>query len=266
MKLERIALIMVFVVGIVIGFNGVTWSRPEYGVVKIKREMEAFRKRKESAMNRGYKLIRVKDERTWPKSGEKAIMGKYTHEYKWVEVKMSDSERMAWESTRESLEITRARKAERVRKFLEEEKREKGEVSQGKPNAYYSATVSKRNDDKLDGKVTLSFPGGSKYVGFWKDGNRNGHGTNTFPGGSKYVGEWKDDNRNGHGTQTFPDGSKYVGGWKDGKMYGQGTYTWANGHKYVGEWKDNKKHGQGTHTFPSGKKYEGEWRDDKFVE
>jgi len=39
----------------------------------------------------------------------------------------------------------------------------------------------------------------------------------------KYVGEWKNGEKNGQGTYTFHDGGKYVGGWKDGKEHGQGT-------------------------------------------
>jgi hypothetical protein len=39
-------------------------------------------------------------------------------------------------------------------------------------------------------------------------------GTVTFAGGSKYVGEWKDNKRHGQGTLTYPSGGKYVGEWK----------------------------------------------------
>lgn len=226
MKLVRISLIMLFVVGMVIGFNGVTWSGVREDMSKRERDSKAFQKRKERAQNRGYKLVPVPNN---------------YGPVKYIEVRMSPSERMSWKSTRESLERKRAEDAEKVKKFLAEEKREKGEVSQGKQHTYYSATVSERKDEKLDGEVTL-----------------------TFTGGSKYVGECKDGKRNGHGTHTWSDGSKYVGSWKDDKLDGQGTYTWANGHKYVGEWKDNKKNGQGTHTWPSGKKYEGKWRDGKW--
>ena len=50
----------------------------------------------------------------------------------------------------------------------------------------------------------------------------NCYGTYTFPDGRKYVGEFKDNNRNGQGTFTFPDGEEYVGEFKDDKFYGQG--------------------------------------------
>ena len=53
--------------------------------------------------------------------------------------------------------------------------------------------------------------------------------------GEKYVGEFKDGQKDGQGTYTFPNGKKYVGEFKDGKMHGQGTYTWPSGQKYVGK-------------------------------
>ena len=57
--------------------------------------------------------------------------------------------------------------------------------------------------------------------------------TFTFQNGDKYVGEFKNGNRNGQGTYTFSNGDIYVGEWKDGKQNGQGTYTYSNGDKYV---------------------------------
>ena len=39
----------------------------------------------------------------------------------------------------------------------------------------------------------------------------NCYGTYTFADGDKYVGEWRDDERNGQGTNTFADGEKYIG-------------------------------------------------------
>jgi hypothetical protein len=62
--------------------------------------------------------------------------------------------------------------------------------------------------------------------------------TITFVDGRKYIGEYKDTERNGQGTYTYPTGAKYVGEFKDGLQDGQGTYTWSNGTKYVGEWWD----------------------------
>ena len=57
----------------------------------------------------------------------------------------------------------------------------------------------------------------------------NCFGTYTWNNGDKYVGEYKDDERNGQGTYTWNNGNKYVGEFKDSKRNGQGTYTYANG-------------------------------------
>jgi len=113
---------------------------------------------------------------------------------------------------------------------------------------------------------TATFPDGRKYVGEFKDGNRNGQGTYTFPDGRKYVGEFKDGNRNGQGTYTFPDGRKYVGEFKDGNLNGQGTYNYANGATHVGEHKDGKPNGQGTEYASNGSIInQGIWADGSFV-
>ena len=56
----------------------------------------------------------------------------------------------------------------------------------------------------------------------------NCFGSYTYSDGKKYVGEWKDDNREGYGISTEPDGSKYVGTWKD-NTYHNGTFTRADG-------------------------------------
>jgi hypothetical protein len=90
-------------------------------------------------------------------------------------------------------------------------------------------------------------------------------GTVSYPDDSKYVGEFKDGNRNGQGTLIYPIGDKYVGEWKDDKYHGQGTFTWADGEQYVGEFKDDKQNGQGTYTFPDGKQYVGIWKDGNFL-
>ena len=97
--------------------------------------------------------------------------------------------------------------------------------------------------DCENGKGTMTWTDGDKYVGEYKDGKTHGQGTYTWANGNKYVGEFKDDKRHGQGTYTWANGDKYVGEYKDDKRLGQGTYTWANGDKYVGEFKDNREVG-----------------------
>ena len=47
--------------------------------------------------------------------------------------------------------------------------------------------------------------------------------------GEKYIGEYKDGQRNGNGICTWPDGHKYEGQYKDNEFHGKGVYTWADG-------------------------------------
>ena len=51
-----------------------------------------------------------------------------------------------------------------------------------------------------------------------------GQGTYTWPNGKKYVGQWKDAERNGQGTQTLLDGDKYVGEYKNGVRWNRKYY------------------------------------------
>lgn len=90
-------------------------------------------------------------------------------------------------------------------------------------------------------------------------------GTVTWAGGEKYVGEFKDGNVHGRGTFTRANGEKYVGEFKDGAQNGQGTYIYVDGHKYVGEFKGGKKHGEGILTSPDGKRWEGIFENDNFI-
>ena len=110
-----------------------------------------------------------------------------------------------------------------------------------------------------NGKGTMTWADGGKYVGQWKDGKEHGKGTMTRDGG-KYVGQWKDGKEHGKGTMTWDDGGKYVGQWKDGKEHGKGTITWADGKKYVGKFKDGDMI-EGVNTWPGGDKYVGEFKD-----
>jgi hypothetical protein len=88
-------------------------------------------------------------------------------------------------------------------------------------------------------------------------------GTYTYSSGNKYVGEYRNNERNGQGTAIFIDGNKYVGEFKDGKFHGRGMYNFHTGSKYVGEFKDDKFHGQGIYTWPDGRKELGEYKNDE---
>ncbi len=67
------------------------------------------------------------------------------------------------------------------------------------------------NGDCIDGYGTFSYPNGDKYVGNWKNGDKEGQGTLTLANGINYVGGWKNGKRSGQGVSTIPNGNKYVG-------------------------------------------------------
>jgi hypothetical protein len=131
----------------------------------------------------------------------------------------------------------------------------------GKDNLKETSSEEIYDDRKMpDGHGTFTIPGGTKYVGEWKDDKMHGQGTLTTASGEKYVGEYKDDKMHGQGTMTNAYG-EYIGEFKDGEINGQGTFTYATGDKYVGEFKDGVSHGHGTLTYPGGEKYVGEYKD-----
>jgi len=61
----------------------------------------------------------------------------------------------------------------------------------------------------------------------------------TWNDGGKYVGEYKNGQKNGHGTYTFPNGDNFEGEWKEGEQ-DDGTHTWSNKYKYEGSWKSGQ--------------------------
>lgn len=99
---------------------------------------------------------------------------------------------------------------------------------------------------------------GHKYNGIFKNGEIL-KGISIYPGGSKYVGEFKNFEPHGYGTFVWTNGDKYFGSWKDGKSHGDGTKVWKDGRQYLGDFQNDKLHGQGTLFYPDGKKYVGEF-------
>ena len=83
-----------------------------------------------------------------------------------------------------------------------------------------------------------------KYEGEYQNWTWNGKGTISWSNGSKYVGDWKDGNRTGNGIETFNEkrkgyGYKYEGGFLNGKFHGSGTWY------YVGGGSDRVKYNNG---------------------
>jgi len=65
-----------------------------------------------------------------------------------------------------------------------------------------------------------------KYTGDVKNGKPNGLGVIFYPEwGMKYVGGWKDGEKDGFGTETLTNGVKHKGVWKDGEPWNTTLYT-----------------------------------------
>jgi len=56
----------------------------------------------------------------------------------------------------------------------------------------------------------------------------------------KYIGEFKNNQRNGTGTFYYENGNVFEGEWKDGKRNGKGTLTKKEGPMKSGIWEDDK--------------------------
>lgn len=107
---------------------------------------------------------------------------------------------------------------------------------------------------------------GNKYVGEFRNNERNGQGIATFTDGNKYVGEFKGDKFNGKGIYYFHTGSKYIGEFKDDKYHGQGIYTWPDGRKELGEYKNDELDGRAIRFKKDGVIYEsGIYKNGKLV-
>ncbi len=137
--------------------------------------------------------------------------------------------------------------------------------------------------DCVNGKGTLMYSTGHKYVGEFKNGKRDGQGllttpdgrtlkgkfernnplegTYTCPNGKVYTGQWEFGERNGRGNLKYPDGRIYDGEFKSGFRTGKGIMIWPNGRKYAGDFVRGKRTGKGIMTYPDGRVYTGDFVD-----
>ena len=114
------------------------------------------------------------------------------------------------------------------------------------------------------------------YSGELKDGKSHGQGFEQMPDGSKYIGEYRNNQRNGQGTLTYGvkgdwAGDKYIGEWRDDEFNGHGTYIFGikserAGDKYIGEFKSGEFNGQGTYIFSNGTVERGIWEKGEFLD
>jgi hypothetical protein len=135
--------------------------------------------------------------------------------------------------------------------------------------------------DCVNGKGTMIYSTGHRYVGEFKNGMRDGagfmsmplgrtiealwrrndaiEGTYTYPDGKVYMGQWQFRERNGHGILKYPDGRVYEGEFKSGQRTGRGIMTWSDGRSYIGDFVQGKRTGKGTMVYPDGCVYMGDF-------
>jgi len=137
--------------------------------------------------------------------------------------------------------------------------------------------------DCVNGKGTMIYSTGHKYVGEFEEGKRHGQGmiympggrtfegqfrqnapikgTYTHPNGQVYTGTWEFYERNGQGILKYPDGRIYEGEFKGGLRNGKGVMIWPDGRRYEGEFVRGKRTGKGIMTYPDGHVYTGDFKD-----
>jgi hypothetical protein len=103
----------------------------------------------------------------------------------------------------------------------------------------------------------------NKYVGSWKDNQKNGIGKMIYAGVGVYYGYWANGRRDGEGVMTYSNQDVYSGQWKEGKKHGQGTYVFfQTGMKFVGKWSVGQIV-SGEWRYPNGTRYEGAFDNNK---
>ena len=99
---------------------------------------------------------------------------------------------------------------------------------------------------------TINFANGT-YVGEVKgDSIANGKGTMTFNDGNKYVGEFKDNQYNGFGKFYKNDVLVYEGNYINNNKEGKGIYYYSVGNKFEGDFKNDLENGTGIYTWADG--------------
>ena len=119
-----------------------------------------------------------------------------------------------------------------------------------------------------DGKGTFYYNENNKYErkiyeGEWKNDRIEGKGEMTWFTGEKYIGDWKNNEKDGLGIQYYSNKNKeYEGNFKNGFFEGKGVYYYDDGNRYEGDWKNNKREGEGIMYYQKGGKSMGKFLND----
>jgi hypothetical protein len=104
-----------------------------------------------------------------------------------------------------------------------------------------------------------------RYIGDYKNGQKDGQGSCTYPNGSVHSGLYCNGVKSGMGTCTWANGNAFSGMYVNDRMHGTGRFQWASGHVYTGEFASDRRHGRGTLIFKNGRRQKGHWNKGDFV-
>ena len=138
-----------------------------------------------------------------------------------------------------------------------------GDCVNGKGTMIYSTGhkyLGEFEEEKRHGQGIIYMPGGRTFEGQFQH-NAPIKGTYTYPDGRVFIGQWEFFERNGQGTLKYPDGRIYEGEFKSGLRNGKGVMTWPDGRRYEGEFVRGKRTGKGIVTYPDGRVYTGDFKD-----
>ena len=94
-------------------------------------------------------------------------------------------------------------------------------------------------DSPLIKLAPVQVDNGVIYEGEWVKSNppciRMGRGVQRWPDGSRYEGYWREGQAWGPGRLIHANGDCYEGIWREGQACGQGIYVHADGSRYIGE-------------------------------
>jgi hypothetical protein len=116
------------------------------------------------------------------------------------------------------------------------------------------------NNGQLNGRGRYFTSNGEFFEGNFKNGTASGLGMFIHPDGNIYKGDWHDDKTDGPGIEIFADGSTFQGAFKKGKKNGLGRYQWVDGSNYEGNFKEDLINGYGSYIWADGSSYQGDWK------
>ena len=107
------------------------------------------------------------------------------------------------------------------------------------------ATLNSNGEGQVRKAGCFSWEDGSSYDGDIMDGKPDGQGTYIWPDGDKYVGAWKNGQREGLGCHSRTNGFIFIGEFHNNLPHGEGFYVGPDGICYSGTWVLGKQQGKG---------------------